>query len=226
MGCDGGTIPKRKEIVKKKEGQSSQGEKQANLSAKWQFCHLSGLRLKEPIVSCQLGHLYNKDAIIEYLLNSKQPSTSSSTPTSTVCTHIKSLRDVKELKLKEKPDFDRTHQASSGNESFKAQFVCPISGLEMNGKYKFYYLKSCGCVLSERAMREVPDEERCILCSQTYDPLLDLIVLNGDDKEVGELHERIKLRRKSMKLSKKESSKSMTRQEEELLKPTKRCKVR
>lgn len=200
MGCDGGTIPKRNEIVKNK--QKNQGrDKNADLSAKWQFCSLSGLPLKKPIVACQLGRLYNKDAIIEHLLTLKTATPSSSTsiaPPSQI-SHIRSLKDVKELKLKEKADFNQTHQASSGSEKFKAQFVCPISGLDINGKYRFYYLTTCGCVLSERALKEVPDDKQCILCSKPYESSMDLIVLNGDEEETRDLREKLSLRRRQQR---------------------------
>lgn len=205
MGCDGGTIPKRKEIVKNKQN-DQQRDKNADLSAKWQFCSLSGLRLKKPIVACQLGRLYNKDSIIEYLLESKASSSTSSSTSSTV-SHIKSLKDVKELKLKEKANFDKTHQASSGNERFKAQFVCPISGLDVNGKYKFFYILSCGCVISERALKEVPNEKICILCSKSYNPELDLIVLNGDESETSKLREKIQTRKRLSKNDKRSQTK-------------------
>lgn len=217
MGCDGGTIPKRNEIVKNKQKNEGR-DKNDDLSAKWQFCYLSGLRLQKPIVACLLGHLYNKDAILEYLLGlrSNESASSSSTSSESTVAHIKSLSDVKELKFKEKPDFDKTHQASSGNEQFKAQFVCPISGLDMNGNYKFYYISKCGCVLSERALKEVPDERHCILCSKPYDPKIDLIVLNGNENEVSDLKTRLSLRlhrRKSNKRTNQESRRSPSRKE-------------
>lgn len=201
MGCDGGTIAKRSELVKTKRKGHQEHDKNADLSAKWQFCSLSGLRLKKPIVACQLGRLYNKDAIIEHLLKIKSSQTSAGASSSTVSnsstvSHIRSLKDVKELKLKEKPDFDKTHNASSGSEQFKAQFVCPVSGLDINGKYKFFYILTCGCVISERALKEVSDDNSCIICFKPYNSKLDLIVLNGDENEVKELKEKLLLRKR------------------------------
>lgn len=48
MGCDGGTIPKRDELVKKKKKQEEK-DKDADLAAKWQYCAISSTKLKEPI---------------------------------------------------------------------------------------------------------------------------------------------------------------------------------
>lgn len=37
-----------------------------------------------------------------------------------------------------------------------SRFVCPITLKEMNGKLKFVYLNTCGCVFSEQGLKEVP----------------------------------------------------------------------
>ncbi|KAG7226686.1 hypothetical protein INR49_023480 [Caranx melampygus] len=37
-------------------------------------------------------------------------------------------------------------------------FICPVVGLEMNGKHRFCYLHTCGCVFSDRALKEVKTE--------------------------------------------------------------------
>lgn len=36
-----------------------------------------------------------------------------------------------------------------------APYICPISGIEMSGKFRFVFIWSCGCVLAERALKEV-----------------------------------------------------------------------
>lgn len=192
MGCDGGTIPKRNEIVKSKQKAASQ-DKSADLAARWQFCSISGLPLKRPIVACQLGRLYNKEAILEHLLKKKNSNDAPLAP------HIRSLRDVRELTLKEKSDYDQVGQTSNGQ--CRTQFACPISGLELNGKYKFFYILNCGCVLSERSLKEVPNNNKCLLCHQSYYND-ELIVLNGDSDEIRILKDRM-LARKKERSSKK-----------------------
>lgn len=37
-----------------------------------------------------------------------------------------------------------------------ARYICPVTSLEMNGKYRFAFVWTCGCVVSERALKEVP----------------------------------------------------------------------
>lgn len=92
MGCDGGTIPRRDELVKQKQ-KPEQKDKEADLIAKWQHCALSNNKLSTPIVACQIGRLYNKDAVIEYLLNKEAAHNSQ------VAKHIRSLKDVITLNL-------------------------------------------------------------------------------------------------------------------------------
>lgn len=211
MGCDGGSIPLRKEVVKNKAKDECK-DPQAELAARWHFCALSGLPLAKPIVSCQLGQLFNKDAVIQFLLEQKAPAAgSSSKPLETNASHIRSLRDVVELKLKDKSDAQaKEREFHGGNDIFRAQFICPISGLTFQGKYKFYYSRTCGCVLSEKALKEVPDDNSCILCG-THRTENDLIVINGNASEVRVLKDRLQESRKAsaaIKKSKKNNSRS------------------
>lgn len=48
MGCDGGTIPRRDELVKTKK-KPEEKDKDAELAAKWQFCALTSEKLRQPI---------------------------------------------------------------------------------------------------------------------------------------------------------------------------------
>lgn len=54
MGADGGTIPKRCELVKKKK-KKEKIEKSYEAATKWRTCQLSQQPLKKPIVCCKLG---------------------------------------------------------------------------------------------------------------------------------------------------------------------------
>ena len=73
MGNDGGSIPTRRELVKSSAAALSttqvkeiQTEQQEHY---WSTCALSHQPLRLPVVSDALGTLYNKDAVIDYLLN-------------------------------------------------------------------------------------------------------------------------------------------------------------
>lgn len=60
MGCDGGTIPKRHELVKTAK-RPEQKDKDMDRRAKWTTCSITQQALEEPIVACELGKLYKYD---------------------------------------------------------------------------------------------------------------------------------------------------------------------
>ena len=72
----------------------------------------------------------------------------------------------------------------------------------MNGKYRFCVIWSCGCVLSERALKEVPTEI-CHKCGETF-IADDVVVLNGNEKDV----ERLELLMEARRLKAKQAKKS------------------
>ncbi|KAJ8259272.1 hypothetical protein COCON_G00182840 [Conger conger] len=198
MGCDGGTIPKRHELVKGPK-KVEKVDKNAELIARWSYCALSQEKLRRPIVACELGRLYNKDAVIEYLLDK-----SAERPNTEVVVHIRGIKDVKELNLTDNPAWEGERANSKGDryeDVHRAMFICPVVGLEMNGKHKFCYLHTCGCVFSERALREVKTE----ICHKCGDPFQedDLVILNGSKEETERLQQRMEERRARAKLGKK-----------------------
>lgn len=67
MGADGGSIPDRRDLVRTK-GKAEKTDK-ALQRERFLYCALSKKPLAKPIVADPLGKLYNKDAILEYLLD-------------------------------------------------------------------------------------------------------------------------------------------------------------
>lgn len=203
MGCDGGTIPKRHELVKGPK-KVEKVDKNAEMAAKWKYCALSQEKLKRPIVSCELGRLYNKDAIIEYLLDK-----SAERPNVEAVTHIRGIRDIKELNLTDNPEWEGERRNSKGDryeDILCGMFICPVVGLEMNGKHRFCYLQTCGCVFSDRALKEVKTE----ICHKCGDPFEneDLVVLNGTKEEVDKLREKMEEKRAKAKAKKSKKNKA------------------
>ncbi|PNJ37769.1 RTFDC1 isoform 4 [Pongo abelii] len=228
MGCDGGTIPKRHELVKgpKKvekvlhlkngkewcslhsEGKSKNGkewdmeydvDKDAELVAQWNYCTLSQEILRRPIVACELGRLYNKDAVIEFLLDK-----SAEKALGKAASHIKSIKNVTELKLSDNPAWEGDKGNTKGDKHDdlqRARFICPVVGLEMNGRHRFCFLRCCGCVFSERALKEIKAEV-CHTCGAAFQED-DVIVLNGTKEDVDVLKTRMEERRLRAKLEKK-----------------------
>lgn len=134
-------------------------------SKKKKINQLLQLPLELPVVSCGLGKLYNQDAIIEYLLDPKVYGDGDK-----ICSHIKTLKDTVKLNLTPNPAYNEKESnadsTTMGNleRNAKSKFICPISMKEMNGKHRFVYLDTCGCVFAEQALKEIPSKE-CVTVS-------------------------------------------------------------
>jgi hypothetical protein len=99
--------------------------------------------------------------------------------------NITSLKSVVNLKL------EPAHKAGSsssnggskkGSSSDAADFQCPVTGLELNGRFPFVIHRPTGQVLSERALREAPAAVEELLAGKwTAD---DLIPVNPQGEEL------------------------------------------
>lgn len=151
--------------------------------SKWLNCSLSNEPLKRPVVIDKLGNLFNKEALVEALLMKTLPKEFG---------YIKGLKDMILVEPSLIPGFEGKHQKGSG-----AKFQCPISGLEFNGKYKFFALRSCGHVFSAKALKEVKSSG-CLVCHKEFSDT-DKIVINGSDDEVTALRKRMEEERAKVK---------------------------
>ncbi|CAL8088650.1 unnamed protein product [Calicophoron daubneyi] len=178
MGGDGGSIPRREELVRSKQRPERADRRAAN-EARWRHCSLNQEILRQPIVSCRLGRLYNKESVITKLLDkSKAPTTAD---------HIKRLKDVRELNLTVNRSI--TEQSDPLQEGSGA-FYCPVTGLEMCGTHAFVYLWSCGCVFSKKAIDTVHDS-LCMLCGKPFTSD-DVILINPQtEEELAAAHQRL-----------------------------------
>lgn len=66
-----------------------QKDKDAERLYRWRHCTVSQSALQHPIVACELGRMYNKEEIISRLL---------ARATDPAMSHIKSMKDIKELR--------------------------------------------------------------------------------------------------------------------------------
>ncbi|XP_021559039.1 LOW QUALITY PROTEIN: replication termination factor 2-like [Neomonachus schauinslandi] len=198
MGCDGGRIPKRHELVKGLK-KMEKVDQDAELVAQWNYCTLSQEILRRPIVACELGGLYNKDAVIEFLWDK-----SSEKALGKAASHIKSIKNVTELRLSDNPAWEGDKENTKGDKHDdvqRARFICPVVGLEMNGPHRFCFLRCCGCVFSERALKEIKAEV-CHTCGAAFQEDY-VIVLNRTKEDVETLKRRMEERRLRAKLGKK-----------------------
>ncbi|EDW12705.1 replication termination factor 2 [Drosophila mojavensis] len=205
MGCDGGTIPKRDELVRVKQ-KPEQKDKDAEREFRWLHCALTQQRLEEPIAMCSMGRLYSKLSVIERLLEKEKMPEGSA--------HIRSLKDIKTLQLTPNPAFTDEDKTEGLLDTRHAPYICKLIGLEMSGKFRFVALWTCGCVMSERALKQIKGSmaSSCPLCQVPYS-VEDVIVLNGNDEDLELMKVKSEMReakRKSAKKDKKNSKKTET----------------
>ncbi|KAN0024569.1 hypothetical protein ACTFIV_008977 [Dictyostelium citrinum] len=228
MGLDGGTIPTRCELVKTKKKEVKVFDKDQVDFGKWFLCALAQNTLSEPIVLDDLGNLFNKDNVIEALLNG-------TLETSKNFSHIRSLRSIYTINFSSNPAHEKDSSVSP--------WLCPITKIEVgSSSYKFKFLKTCGHVFSEKAFKELNNDDNnnnnnnnnnknndndnndnninkkkidtsknnlsCFLCSKEY-TTNDLITINpsGEELEQMKLTLQEKLASSKKKLSKKADKK-------------------
>lgn len=196
MGCDGGTIPRRDELVRTKK-KPEQKDKMADLVAKWKHCAISQETLRTPVMGCELGKLYNKESVLEFLLDRNKFECAHNFK------HLRGLKDLKELNLTVNPSETRK-QAEKGDayiDSLTANYICPVVGVEMNGMFRFCFVWRCGCVMSERALKEIK-LDICHKCGQKT-KADDIVLINGTEEDIQLMTERMNKRREAAKLEKK-----------------------
>ena len=155
MGNDGGSIPKRVDLVKSKPKEYKKDYNSINKSRS-KHCALSNQRLKKPIVGCKLGYLYNKEYLIERLIKKDMPR---------AFRHIKKYKHVVDINVDENPDKDAEYP-----------LICPLSKLEHNGINKFIFLWKCGCMMSQKIFERSSQDKTCPNCSKKF-KIRDIIKL-------------------------------------------------
>ncbi|CAK9329722.1 unnamed protein product [Citrullus colocynthis] len=112
--------------------------------------------------------------------------------------HIRGLKDMIKINLSVILGTE-----SRGNAISEPQFQCSITGLEFDGKYKFFALRTCGHAPSSKALKEVKSSS-CLVCHVEFTDR-DKFVINGNEEEVEEIRERMeeeKLKSKEKKTKK------------------------
>ncbi|KAM1089732.1 hypothetical protein ACFX1X_017730 [Malus domestica] len=160
--------------------------------SKWLNCALSNEPLKEPCVMDFLGNVFNKEALVEALLGKKVPKAFG---------HIKGLKDMISIHLTPITGAEFNRQSVAG-----PRFQCPITGVEFNGKCKFVGLRTCGHVLSSKALKEIKSST-CLVCHAGFSEA-DKIVINGNEEEVAALRERMEAEKAKGRVKKVKKTKN------------------
>lgn len=165
MGNDGGSIPKRRELVKEaaKALTTSQAKEQLTEQQEyhWSTCPLSRKPLAAPVVSDAAGTLYNKDAVIEFLLKENGREKEEAGKVADVkrdgefaelgCAgdRLKGLKDVVEVK------FEVGKEERTEASGWRENWVCPITGRELGPGAKAVYIVPCGHAFAGSVVKEV-----------------------------------------------------------------------
>lgn len=199
MGNDGGSIPKRRELVKEAARNPSTAElkesRQEQQEYHWTTDPISQKPLVPPVVSDCSGKLYNKDTILEYLVEGSRKEDADTVTRGAV----KSLKDVVEV------HFEVDKEAHNGAAQHGI-WKCPVTGDRLGPGSKAVYLVPCGHAFSGNAIKEVSGE-RCITCDTEYASNDIIPVLSTSETDIARLSLRTKtLQEKGLTHSLKKTS--------------------
>lgn len=162
MGNDGGSIPTRRELVKSSAAALSttqvkeiQTEQQEHY---WSTCALSHQPLRRPVVSDALGTLYNKDAVLDYLLDvgkegGEVEKAELERRGEAFKDRLRGLRDVVEVRFQT--------EGAGGSQ----RWVCPVTGKQLGPGTRAVYLVPCGHAFGETVFKEMPGDVCLLVCS-------------------------------------------------------------
>ncbi|KAF3761263.1 hypothetical protein M406DRAFT_333340 [Cryphonectria parasitica EP155] len=192
MGNDGGSIPKRRELVKEAARNPTVSELKAtaleSLSHAWTHDPLSSESLDmENTVSDWRGRLYNYESILKGLMPSDVDADAEDKANGNDMTFsqtgVKSLRDIVRLRFK------RYKPAGS---KAKEIWACPVSLKELGPATKSVYIVPCGHVFAEVAIKEITDQEHnCPECSEPFEDQDIIPILPIEEAELVKLERRM-----------------------------------
>lgn len=206
MGNDGGSIPKRRELVKEAARTPTVSELKAtaleSLSHAWTRDPLSSEPLDmDNVASDWRGRLYNYESILKGLVpaevDADAEEKANGNDMTFSSTGIKGLRDIVRLKFK------RYKPAGSKD---KEIWACPVSLKELGPATKSVYIVPCGHVFAEVAIKEITDQEHiCPECSEPFEDQDIVPILSTEEAELAKLAKRMEdLRAKGLTHSRKQ----------------------
>ena len=147
-----------REAARQQTASEAKESQQEQLEHQWSTCMITQELLATPVVADCMGFLYNKAAILEYLLPSDDPDVEQLKfdQSKLLGGRVKTMRDVVELRLQEEEDKDA-----------KRRWVCPISNKELGASVRSSYIVPCGHVFADVALKAVSDE-KCLQCNEPY----------------------------------------------------------
>jgi replication termination factor 2 len=184
MGADGGSVQKRKDIVKKRKQKQVCHDRQEQAIGVLTRDAITGkpLNFSEKVSACNLGLLYNKETALIRLLNKRMPD---------CFDYIKRVSDLIDVRF----TFDDSNcnssssSSSSSSSTLMPNVVCPILSVQLTPMHPFVVARQCGCAFSSRALRELGADSpgRCLVCQTRWPDVDDVqsayIHLNPSDEQ-------------------------------------------
>ncbi|EFX00092.1 duf602 domain containing protein [Grosmannia clavigera kw1407] len=196
MGNDGGSIPKRRELVKSAARLPTVSELKATaleaLTHAWQTDPISGNALDlDAVVSDWRGRLFNYETVLEGLLPSAAAANGHAAETeedgespadgilTVAAVGIRSVRDIVRLQC---------HRVSKLQDSL---WQCPVTLKELGSNTKAVYIVPCGHVFAEAAVDKILPDKLCPECSLEFAEENVIPILPIDDAELERLRKRM-----------------------------------
>lgn len=153
-------------------------------------CYISQQPLRDPVVACRLGNLYNKEAVINALLNKAMPK---SLP------HIKALKDVKVCQLSWADECDAViSYMSREQEKGQRRLVCPMTKEDLDaGGARAVVIWTSGAVVSAKVLKELKSKD-CPVTGKAFDADQDVIQLAPDQDEFSKLYARLPAKKRKL----------------------------
>jgi hypothetical protein len=109
------------------------------------------------------------------------------------------LQDIVELDLTPNPSYNANKSSVGDNyvDKLVSPWICPITSLEMNGRFKFVYDLSNSKVLSERAYKMLKDDDASKILEE------NLVILNPNETEADLMAAKMEARKARAKADKK-----------------------
>lgn len=189
MGNDGGTIAVQRGIViqQKKIPNPTQSLRDQH-SLFWTSCRYSGRTLdsKKPIVACSLGYLYDKESVLEALLQKK-------------------FRRNKQLKesfghIRKLSDLQDVHFSFSPSPSKEGSpWICPLTLRPLDGAQICSHLRPCGHVVLTSARNDPllwPNSNMCVMCNENVEDAAELNPTLSEEQRLRSLKKKVARMRK------------------------------
>lgn len=202
MGNDGGSINKnvRIRVVQEKNNGEETG-KQSEYC--WTNCRLSGQPLKPPLFSDYKGNLFNKEAILEWLLVKPEYKAEEYTQVMIdAFSHIRLRKDVVEITNLRRLENGAIGITLSAIDSDTTDLVLGV-------RRKSAYIDICGHV---NTLNSLDKNTECFLCGAHYGPSNVVIINPSDPEDIERLEKRYQsLVDQKLSHSRKAKAKSKTK---------------